>query len=182
MGYWSKNQPENIVLPWIRKYGCSDFYVLFCLAALIFQHRQNFSPRGFLFPDRTDTLDRRPGPKSLRHLSLRSRFPVRPSCMLQEERPLASRISRLILTLSSRGFVFPDRLNTLDRRPRPKSLSRAGRSCRFWIWVSSAAGGAHRFLCISWHRLTLFARGFVSMHEKIVFDTMHGKLNRFLEN
>ena len=44
------------------------------------------------------------------------------------------------------------------------------------------AGGAHRFLCISWHRLALFARGLVSMHEKIVFDTMHGKLDRFLEN
>ena len=35
--------------------------------------------------------------------------------MLQEERPLASRISRLIPTLSPRGLVFPDRLNTLDR-------------------------------------------------------------------
>ena len=41
MGSWSKNQPESIVLPWIRKYGCTDFYVLFCLAALIFRHRQN---------------------------------------------------------------------------------------------------------------------------------------------
>ena len=125
MGYWSKNQPENIVLPWIRKYGWTDFNVLFCLAALIFRHRQNFSPRGLVFHDRLDTLDRRPGPKSLR---------------------------------------------------------RAGLSGRFWIWVSSAAGGAHRFLCISWHRLTLFARGFVSMHVKFVFDTMHGKLDRFLEN
>ena len=86
--------------------------MLFCLAALIFRPRQNFSPR---------------------------------------------------------GLVFPDRLNTLDRRPRPKSLRRAGRSCRFWIWVSSAAGGAHRFLCI------------VSM-QKFVFDTMHGKLDWFLEN
>ena len=78
------------------------------------------SPRGLVFPDRADTLDRRPRPKSLRRASLRSRFLVRPSCMLQEERPLASRISRLILTLSSRGLVFHDRLNTLERRPRPK--------------------------------------------------------------
>ena len=38
---------------------------------------------------------------------LRSRFPVRPSSRLQEERPLESRISRLILTFSPRGFVFP---------------------------------------------------------------------------
>ena len=37
-----------------------DFYVLFCLAALIFRHRQNFSPRGFVFLDRLNTLDRRP--------------------------------------------------------------------------------------------------------------------------
>ena len=81
-----------------------DFYVLFCLAALIFRHRQNFSPRGFVFPDRADTLDRWPGPKSLRRTGLRSRFPVRPSSMLQEERPLESRISWLIPTLSSRVF------------------------------------------------------------------------------
>ena len=85
MGSRSKNQPESIVLPWIRKYGWTDFYVLFCLAALIFQHRQNFSPRGLVFPDRADTL---------------------------------------------------------DRWPRPKSLRRTGLSGWFWIWVSSAAGGA----------------------------------------
>ena len=84
MGSWSKNQPESIVLPWIRKYGCTDFYVLFCLAALTFRHRQNFSPRGFMFQHRTDTLDRRRGPKSLRRAGMRSRFPVRPSSMLQE--------------------------------------------------------------------------------------------------
>ena len=105
--------------------------MLFCLAALIFRHRQNFSPRGFVFLDRADTLDRWPGPKSLRRASLRSRFLVRPSCMLQVERPLASRISRLILTLLSRGLVFHDRLNTLDRRPGPKSLRRAGLRSRF---------------------------------------------------
>ena len=69
--------------------------------------------------------------KCLRRASLRSRFLVRPSCMLQEERLLASRISRLILTLSSRGLVFPDRLDTLHRQPAPKSLRRAGLSCRF---------------------------------------------------
>ena len=171
-----------IVLPWIKKYGCTDFYVFFCLAALIFWHRQKISPRRFVFPDRINTLDRQPRPKSLRRSSLRSRFPMRPSSMLQEEWPLASRISRLILTLSSRGLVFPDRLNTLDRRPGPKLLRRAGLRGRFWIWVSSAAGGAHWFLCISWHRLALFARGFVSMYEKFVFDKIHEKLDWFLEN
>ena len=28
---------------------------------------------------------------------------------------------------------------------------------------------------------TLFARGFVSMHQIFVFDTIHGRLDRFLE-
>ena len=110
--------------------------MLFCLAALISRHRQNFPPRGFVFPDRLSTFDRRPRPKSLRRAGLRSRFPMRVSFLLQEERPLKSRISRLILTLSPRGLVFPDRLSTLDRRPRPKSLRRAGLRSRFPIKVS----------------------------------------------
>ena len=114
--------------------------------------------------------------------SQRSRFPVRPSSMLQQERPLESQISRLILTLFARGFVCPDRLNTLDRRPGPKSLRSAGLKGRFWIWVSSAAGVAHLFLWISWHPLALFACGFVSMHGKFVFNKIHEKLDWFLEN
>ena len=126
MGSWSKNQLEHILLPWIRKYECTDFYVLFCLAALIFRHRKNFSPRGLMFLDSLNTIDRWPGSKSLRSSSSRSRFPVRPSSMLQE-RPLESRISRLILTLSSRWFVFPDRSDTLDRRPGSKLLRRSSR-------------------------------------------------------
>ena len=69
---WSKDQPEKILLPWIWKYGCAVFNVLFCLVTLIFQHRQNYSPSGFVY--RTDTLDRRPAPISLRCASLRSRF------------------------------------------------------------------------------------------------------------
>ena len=129
MGCWSElhgldgllNQAENIVLPWVRKYGWTDFYVLFCLAALIFRHLQNFYFGICIF----------------RHLQ------------------------------NSRGLVFPDRLDTLDRRPGPKSLRRAGLSGRFWIWVSSAAGGAHLFLWISWHQLALFARGFVYMYENL---------------
>ena len=75
MGSSSKNQLENILLPWIRKYGFTDFYVLFCLVALIFQHGQNFSTRGFVFPDRLNTLHPRPRPKSLCSASLRNRFP-----------------------------------------------------------------------------------------------------------
>ena len=134
-----------------------------------------------MFQDRLNTLDGPPGPKSLRRASLRSRFPMRASFMLQEERTLAWLISRLFLTLSSCGLVFLDCLNTLDRRPRPKSLRRLGLSGRFSIWLSSAARGAHRFLWRSWHRLALFARDFVSMHEKSVLDTMHGKLDWFLE-
>ena len=86
---------------------------------------------GFVLPDRLNTPDRRPAPKSLRHSSLRSRFRTRASSMLQKERPIESRISWLILTLSSRGFLFPDRADTLDRRPGPKLLRRAGLSCRF---------------------------------------------------
>ena len=122
--------------------------MLFCLAALIFRHRQNFSPRGFVFPDRTDTLDRRPRPKSPRRLSQRSRFLVRPSCMLHEERPLASRISQLILTLSSRGLVFPDRLNTLERRPRPKLLRRASLRSRFPMRPSSMLQEEPVYICV----------------------------------
>ena len=100
---------------------------IYC-SALQHLHRQNFSPRGFVFPDRADTLDRWPG---LRRTGLRSRFPVRPSSMLQEERPLESRISRLIPTLSSRALVFHDRLNTLDRRPSPNSLRHASLRSQF---------------------------------------------------
>ena len=107
--------------------------MLFCLAALISRHRQNFPPRGFVFPDRLSTLDRRQRPKSLRRAGLRSRFPMRVSFLLQEERPLELRISRLFLTLSPRGLVFPDRADTLDRRPRPKSLRRASLRSRFLV-------------------------------------------------
>ena len=96
--------------------------MLFCLAALIFRHPQKFSPRGFVFPDRLNTLNRRPGPKSLRLASQRSLFPVRPCSMPQEERSLELLISRLIPTLSSRKFVIPDRVDSLDQRPGPKSL------------------------------------------------------------
>ena len=124
MGSWSKNQPESIVLPCIRKYGCTDFYVLFCLAALIFRHWQNFSPRGFVFPDRADTLDRWQGPKSLRRTGLRSWYPVRPSSILQEERPLrcTSVVGRMLLPpflkllfLKSGHCILLSRIRTLSR-------------------------------------------------------------------
>ena len=49
--------------------------------------------------------------------------------------------------------------------------------------VSSAAAGVRqRLLWISWFRLALFARGFGSVDESFVFDTMCAKLDRFLEN
>ena len=35
---FSKNQPENILLPWIIKYECIDLCVSFCLALRIYQH------------------------------------------------------------------------------------------------------------------------------------------------
>ena len=105
---------------------------------------QNFSTRGFVFQDRLNPLDRQPRPKSFHRTGLRSRFPMRAFSMLQEERPLESRISPLILTLTSRGFVFLDRLNTL------KLLRCADRSCRFWILRGAAA---QRLLWICWHRL-----------------------------
>ena len=41
---------------WMHQ-SATDLYVLFCLAALIFQYRQKFSPRGFLFLDHLNTLD-----------------------------------------------------------------------------------------------------------------------------
>ena len=136
--------------------------MLFCLAALIFRHGQNFPPRGLMFPDRLNTLDRRPMPKSLRRASLRSRFPVRPSSMLQEERPHELRISRLILTLSAHGLMFPDRLNTLDRRPRPKSLRRASLRSRFLVRPSCMLQEERPLASrISRLILTLSSRGFV---------------------
>ena len=179
MGSWSKDQPENILLPWIRKYGCTDVYVLFCLAALIFRHQQNFSPREFVFQDRLNTLDRRPGPRSFRHAGLRSWFPMRASFMLQVERPLKSRISRLIPTLSSRGFVFPDSTDTLDRRKGPESLRRAGLSGRFEPGAPLLLEAQWRGALISVDILAStspFARGFVSIHENSCLIRCMGNL------
>ena len=140
--------------------------MLFCLAALIFRHRQNFPPRGFVFPDRLNTLDRRPRPKSLRSTGLISRFPMRVSFLLQEERPLESRISRLFLTLFPRGFVFPDRADTLDRRPRPKSLRRSSLRSRFPMRVSFLLQGERLASRISRLIPTLSSRGLV-FHDRL---------------
>ena len=57
------------------------------------------------------------------------------SSMLQEEQPLVLRISRPNLTLSTRGFVFPDRADTLYWRLSLKLLCRGGLS-RVRIHVS----------------------------------------------
>ena len=142
--------------------------MLFCLAALIFRHRQNFSPRGFVFLDRADTLDRWPGPKSLRRASLRSRFLVRPSCMLQEERPLASRISRLILTLSSHGSTARAEIAP-PRRPKGPILNLGLLCCWRGAFFSVDILASTSPLC-------------AYMYEKFVFDKIHEKLDWFLEN
>ena len=68
--------------------------------------------RGFVFLDRLPGLNL----KSFRRSGLKSWFPIRAPSRLQEERPVKSWISRLIPTLSSRGYVFPDRADTLDWR------------------------------------------------------------------
>ena len=95
--------------------------------------------------------------------------------MLLGEVPLEAWISWpiMILTLSSRGFVFPDSTDTLDQLPGPKSLGPSG---QFLIWISSAAAGVQRLLWpwISWHRPALAARGFVPMNGNFVFDIVHG--------
>ena len=181
MGLWSKNQAEIIVLPWIKKYGGTDFYVLFCLAALIFRHQQTFFLRGFVFPDRLNTLQVNRRQKSLRSAGLRSWFPMRPSSMFQEERPWIADIS-----------ANPDRFLARIRVSGPPEYT--------W-WTARAEIAQPRrpkrpilnlgLLCC-WRGASIsvdilashfpFARGFVSMHEKFVFDTMHGKLDRFLEN
>ena len=48
--------------------------------------------------------------------------------MLQEEQPLESRISQLIQTLSSRGFMFPDSTDTralINDQPEGRNHSAA---------------------------------------------------------
>ena len=55
----------------------TDALISMCCSALqhlIFRHRQNFSPRGLMFLDLLNTLDRRPRPKSLRSAGLSGRF------------------------------------------------------------------------------------------------------------
>ena len=154
MGSWSKNHPGHILLPWIRKYGCTEFYVLFCLAALIFRE---------LFPARIGVS----GPPNYTWSTAEAEIapPREPEKLISNETLI--------------GVSGQPKYTWSTARAE---IARAGLSGRFWIWVSSAAGGAHWFLSISGHRLALFAGGFVSMHGKFVFDTMHGKLDRFLEN
>ena len=109
-------------------------------------------------------------------------FLRRASSMLQEEWSLESLISGLILTLFSSGFVFPDLTDTHDRQPERELHCSAGLSSWFWSQVSFAAEGEQWPLWISWNRLALFSRGFVSKNEKNVFYMMHRKLDWFLEN
>ena len=70
--------------------------------------------------------------------------------------------SHRYLTLSSRGLVFHDRLNTLERRPRPKSLRRASLRSRFSMWASCSAQQARTINSrISRQTFTLLGRGLV---------------------
>ena len=85
---------------------------------------------GLMRWDHTDALERLSGPKSLRHarlrfFCLRSRYRRKastPGQQNQSDDPFSSRISRLQLIIFSCGFVFLDRLVTLDKLTGPKSL------------------------------------------------------------
>ena len=56
-----------------------------------------------------------------------------PPPLISRINPFASQKSQQQLTVLSRGFVFPDRLVTLDRLIGPKSLLRVGMSSKIWI-------------------------------------------------
>ena len=58
----------------IRKYWCTDFFPLFCLATEISPHQLTLSLLGFVFRDRLNLSDRQPVPKSLRGARLRGQF------------------------------------------------------------------------------------------------------------
>ena len=64
----NKNQPQSIVLPWIRKYRRTDFLLLICLATVLSQAQHQLtlnSLRWFVYSDRLIIFTWRPGPKSL---------------------------------------------------------------------------------------------------------------------
>ena len=73
-----------------------NMYSLINMCCFALQHWYlDLSPRGFVFPGSLNTLDWRPRPKSLRSAGLTSRFPMRPSAMLQEELCAAARLGIL---------------------------------------------------------------------------------------
>ena len=67
--------------------------MLFCHAARISQHRQNFSSHRFVCLDRLNTSDWRPGQKSLRHKNPRVRFWMSVSSSIQHDYPWIADIS-----------------------------------------------------------------------------------------
>ena len=155
---WSKIQRENILLPRIRKYG---FFVL--------PRSSDISASSEPFPARirvsgspenpwstVRAKSRRVNRSAARACKSEAATSISNESLLQATGGATPWISRLILSPSSRGFVFPDRADALNRRPGSNLLRHAGLSGRIWIWASSAAGGAQRHLWISCHRLALF--------------------------
>ena len=155
---WSKIQRENILLPRIRKYG---FFVL--------PRSSDISASSEPFPARirvsgspenpwstVRAKSRRVNRSAARACKSEAATSISNESLLQAKGGATPWISRLILSPSSRGFVFPDRADALNRRPGSNLLRHAGLSGRIWIWASSAAGGAQRHLWISCHRLALF--------------------------
>ena len=79
--------------------------------------------------------------------------------------------------LFSRWFVFLNRLDTLERRPVPKSLHRTSLSGWFRTRVPSAAAGVQWLLEKSCHWRILFERCFGSMI-RILFIRVFFKYNK----
>ena len=64
------------------------------------------------------------------------------------DQSLASRISRLLQIIFSCGFVFPDRLVTLDRLTGPRSPLRARMRSRFWFPLEMVRHKTHLFITL----------------------------------
>ena len=96
-----------------------------------------------------------------------------PPPLVSRINPFSSRISRLWLIIFSRGFVFLDRLVTLDRLRGPKSLLRASMSRNFWIPLERVQNEIH-ILITSGH-----SRGFLSVSNKLpcLYDRINQRMN-----
>ena len=156
--------------PLNQKNWCTDFFLLFCIATEISQHQLTLALCGFVFKDSLNTFDSRPD--SARAKIAMWQKPERPiwiwiSSSLHEDSFngfLASWISQLSLTLSSRGFVFPGRNDTgqIARLRGPKmTILNLG----FY-----GAAGVQRLLWISWPLLAPFTRCFWSINEIVWYN------------